>query len=84
MCFCVNKIRNLYNWNWDGDIIIHNPIVPSSRPVVGYLRGHVYDIDVREFLVTERNAIMQKTLNKDIVSFLKKISRGTLILSCNQ
>lgn len=80
MCFAENKIKNLNQWNWDGDVIIHNPIVPSSRPVVGYSSGHMYDIDVREFLVAKRNAIMQETLRKDIVSFLKNDLNGNLRL----
>ncbi|HLP62170.1 MAG TPA: transglutaminase-like domain-containing protein [Candidatus Deferrimicrobium sp.] len=78
MCFFENKVRNLNQWNWDGDIIIHNPIVPSSRPVVGYSTGHMYDIDVREFLVTDRNATIKKILNKDVIAFLKYNLKGNL------
>ena len=74
MCLVKSSIRNLSRWNWDGDVIIHESVVPSSRPVVGSrsLRKQ-YDIDVREFLVTEDNAIMRRTLAEDITAFLKEI-----------
>ena len=58
-------------WNWDGESIIHESIVPSSRPVVMQQKGW-YDIDVREFLVTENNAIMRRTLQNDVKKFIQK------------
>src|SRR5262245_66505229 len=57
-------------WNWDGDRIVHDSIVPSSRPVVGRRSGG-YDIDPREFLVTERNAVMRRTLESDVRAFVR-------------
>jgi hypothetical protein len=71
MCFTLSKIAPHDRWNWDGDHIIHECIVPASRPVPGYPRmKSSYDIDVREFLVTERNEVMRKTLMEDIKSFV--------------
>lgn len=58
-------------WNWDGDRIIHDAVVPSSRPVVGRRSGG-YDIDPREFLVTERNAVMRSTLQNHVRAFVEK------------
>ena len=40
MCFASSPVKDLSRWNWAGDQIIHECIVPSSRPVVGYLKGH--------------------------------------------
>jgi hypothetical protein len=61
MCFTLAKILPHDRWNWDGDRIVHECIVPSSRPVPGYLlKKSSYDIDVREFLVTERNEVMRR------------------------
>ncbi len=86
MCMVKSGIRNLSRWNWDGDVIIHESVVPSSRPVVGSRASKKqYDIDVREFLVTEDNAIMRRTLAEDLRAFLREIngdaglftSRGT-------
>ncbi len=64
MCFASSSVRDLSHWNWEDDHIIHECIVPSSRPVVGYLKGHAYDIDVREFLITGRNEIVERTLSR--------------------
>lgn len=72
MCFTLSKIAPHDRWNWDGDHIIHECIVPASRPVPGYPRKKSsYDIDVREFLVSERNEVMRKTLRADIKSFVQ-------------
>jgi hypothetical protein len=35
MCLVKSPLRNLSRWNWDGDVIIRESVVPSSRPVVG-------------------------------------------------
>jgi hypothetical protein len=72
MCFTLSKIAPHDRWNWDGDHIIHECIVPGSRPVPGYPpKKSSYDIDVREFLVSERNEVMRKTLRKTIKSFVQ-------------
>jgi hypothetical protein len=72
MCFTLSKVAPFDRWNWDGDHIIHECIVPASRPVPGYSRKRSsYDIDVREFLVTERNEVMRRTLREDIRSFVQ-------------
>ncbi|MEI6436481.1 MAG: transglutaminase domain-containing protein [Bacteroidota bacterium] len=76
MCFTENTVKNLHKWNWDGDVIIHNPIVPSSRPAVGEAPGDEYDIDVREFMVTEKNALIQRVLKKDIERFIRVELKG--------
>jgi len=74
MCMVKSGVRNLARWNWDGDVIIHESVVPSSRPVVGSCSTRKqYDIDVREFLVTADNEIMRRTLAEDITAFLKEI-----------
>lgn len=48
MCFSFSKVYQSSRWNWDGDRIVHESIIPSSRPPVGHNGGN-YDIDVREF-----------------------------------
>lgn len=72
MCLETIAKRNISQWNWDGDYIVHKCIVPSSRPVVGFARTHQYDIDVREFLVSSRNEVMRRTIDKDIMEFVKE------------
>jgi hypothetical protein len=70
MCLETINIKGLSNWNWEGDHIVHECIVPSSRPVVGFPGQEKYDIDVREFLVTERNEIIKKTIRLDVKRYL--------------
>ncbi|MDE2366986.1 MAG: transglutaminase domain-containing protein [Betaproteobacteria bacterium] len=72
MCFANSRVNGLRSWNWDGERIIHDSIVPSSRPVVMRQTGG-YDIDVREFLVSKDNAIMRRTLERDIREFIRKL-----------
>ena len=72
MCFSTSRVHKLRYWNWDGERIIHDSIVPSSRPPIGRQRGN-YDIDVREFLVTERNAVMRRTLEIDLRKYVEKL-----------
>lgn len=63
MCLSGHLVPSFGKWNWDGDTIIRDSVVPSSRPAVGYTSlAKSYDIDVREFLVTEGNAMMHRTL----------------------
>ncbi|TAL26645.1 MAG: transglutaminase domain-containing protein [Nitrospirae bacterium] len=71
MCLVTSNIEKLSRWNWEGDEIIHKCIVPSSRYVVGASTRKKYDIDVREFLITERNEIMRKTIKEDIKSYIQ-------------
>lgn len=65
MCIGSSAKGNLASWNWDGDHIVHETIVPSCRPPVGRSKGN-YDIDPREFLVTDKNEVMRRTLQRDI------------------
>lgn len=70
MCLTTSPIKNWKKWNWDGDIIIHDSIVPSCRPAVG--TDKYYDVDVREFLVSERNVVMRHALEKDIRKLIEE------------
>jgi hypothetical protein len=44
MCLETTNIKGLSNWNWEGDHIMHECIVPSSRPVVGFPAKRKYDM----------------------------------------
>lgn len=73
MCMKGSQVASYTKWNWDGDSIVHDCVVPSSRPVVGTSGNrHRYSIDVREFLVTERNAVVRRTLKRDVLAFCAK------------
>jgi Transglutaminase-like superfamily len=74
MCFDAQNIKDLHHWNWDGDVIIHDSVVPSSRWVVGYPEtSREYSIDVREFLITDRNEIIKCALQDDLKNYISAI-----------
>ena len=60
MCITHQLLKNSQSWNWDGDVIIYNPIIPNTRRVSNIL----YDVDIREFLTSKDNAVIKKTLNE--------------------
>ncbi|MCC7138346.1 MAG: transglutaminase domain-containing protein [Planctomycetes bacterium] len=72
MCQPSTSVRGVARWNWDGDVIVHRCVVASSRPVVGTTRRGDYDTDIREFLVTERNELMRRTLHEDVRRMLER------------
>lgn len=75
---CVSRTRRpgLGRFNWDGDCIVHECIVPSSRPVAGSRSRKGYDIDVREFLVTARNEVVRRTLHRDLQRYVAGMPGG--------
>lgn len=83
MCFSFSKIAQSSKWNWDGERIVRDSIVPSSRPPVGHKAGS-YDIDVREFLVNERNVVMRRALEVDIKKFMAKLPGANWEFFCSR
>jgi hypothetical protein len=74
MCMHASGVVGLSRWNWDGEDVVFDTIVPSARPVVGGRRS--YKIDVREFLVTERNAVIRATLETAVRAHLSSTEGG--------
>jgi hypothetical protein len=74
MCITRDRWQGLTRWNWDGDHVIHECIVPSSRRAIGSRR--TYDIDVREFLLTERNEVMRRTIHEDLRRHVARMPDG--------
>ncbi len=69
MCFSQSTIIGLNSYNWDGDKIDFDPIVPSHRAVVGKSSKTTYQLDVREFLTGDNNAVIRKTIEEDVKRF---------------
>jgi hypothetical protein len=63
MCMQMTGVRPYQRWRWAGDEIAHDPILPAMRrvPVRG---GKRFDIDVREFLSFDDNAVIRRALEK--------------------
>lgn len=72
MCFASSNVINLERWNWDGDVIVHQPIVPSGRRVVGVRSKRSYNIDVREYLTSTHNAVIVQVVRERIPRYLRK------------
>jgi hypothetical protein len=64
MCLQISLIKPWNDWNWNGDEIVHKPIVPASRPIPGRKNRTRYDIDIREYLTTANNAVVSKRLGR--------------------
>lgn len=58
----------------DGGVIVHRCIVPSARPVAGRARPR-YEIDVREFLTTTRNAVIARAIDRDLRAMVDAADR---------
>jgi len=67
MCLQTSLVKSWNDWNWNGDEIVHLPIVPASRPIPGSTRKQTrYPIDIREYLTTTNNAVVGARLNSII------------------
>ncbi len=84
MCLAYSRIKGLNRWNWDGDEIIPECVVPSSRPIVGEGGDSSYDIDVREFLITEDNEVVKRPLRETLRRYAQSLSWGNWDLFCSR
>lgn len=69
MCLQTSAVKSWDEWNWNGDEIVHLPIVPASRPIPGSKTKSRYNIDIREYLTTTNNAVVGERLS-DIIKAL--------------
>ncbi len=60
MCLQPSAILPWHEWNWNGDEIVYEPIIPASRTIPGTKQR--YPIDIREFLTTRNNAVVNQKL----------------------
>jgi hypothetical protein len=63
MCLATSNVRGAAQWNWEGDTIIHDPIIVGCRDVLGKKKER-YDIDIRGFLANKDNAVLKRTVRK--------------------
>lgn len=64
MCLQTSAVQPWYTWNWSGDEIVYNPIIPASRTIPGKTKR--YPIDIREFLTTTNNAVVSQAVGRII------------------
>lgn len=63
MCMQLCGIRPYQRWNWSGDMILHDTLIPASRKVPGTQISR-YEIDIREFVSVGGNAVIRKALHE--------------------
>lgn len=74
MCLESVPIGGLGRWNWDGDAVVFDTTVPSHRAVVGGRRH--YSIDIRELVLTAKNAVIRDTIREKLRPYAKTLKRG--------
>jgi hypothetical protein len=62
MCLDVSNVRSPTQWNWDGDFIVHSPIIPASREVPG--TGKRYETDIRGYIASRDNAVIRRAVGE--------------------
>jgi hypothetical protein len=67
MCMQSTSVRPYQKWRWAGDEIVVDPIIPAARKVPGTKKTR-YEIDIREYLAMDGNAVMRKELGKMVKS----------------
>jgi hypothetical protein len=69
-----SAVRPYQKWHWAGDEIAFSPVIPAARRVAGS-RRRGYDIDIREYLSIEGNAVVRHWLEKEVIGRLPKAER---------
>lgn len=62
MCLAISNIRSAAQWNWDGDFIVHNPIIPALREIPHTRKR--YEVDIREFIANRDNAVIKRAIDE--------------------
>lgn len=62
MCMQSSQVRPYQRWHWAGDEIAHDTVIRASRKIPG--TNNRYEIDIREFLSIEGNAVIRKHLGR--------------------
>ncbi|MFO0984144.1 MAG: transglutaminase-like domain-containing protein [Planctomycetota bacterium] len=67
MCMRATSVRPYQCWNWAGDEIVPDPIIPAERRIPGSRKRH-YDIDARQFLGGAGNAVLRGAIAELVLS----------------
>lgn len=62
MCFTLSNVVTTGRWNWEGDKIVHRPVIRGARKTPNNKK--VYDIDIRQFLTTKDNEVIATAIGK--------------------
>lgn len=62
MCLTSSNVRSQTQWNWDGDLIVHSPVIRKARKVAGKWKKR-FDTDIRGYLSDKDNAVVAGVLD---------------------
>jgi hypothetical protein len=62
MCLSASNVKAAAQWNWEGDTIIHDPIIRACREVLGTKKR--YDMDIRDFIISRDNAVLSRAVGE--------------------
>lgn len=75
MCMRTTSVIGTGGWNWAGDDVVFDRIVPSKRKIANSKLD--YEIDIRQFLTSTNNAIIRRAMDEAVGS-LKSASEREL------
>ena len=76
MCLSSSNIRAAAQWNWEGDTIVHDPIIYAWRKVPDTDKR--YNMDIREFISSKGNSVISKVVG-DIATGLSEDERSLFL-----
>ena len=62
MCLSSSNVKSPVQWNWDGDLIVYNTIIPNSRKIPD--TRIKYEIDIREYISNRDNAVIKRAIDE--------------------
>jgi len=72
MCFTLSPLAGLRRWNWDGDRIARDCLLPPGRAPDGRGgRRREVPVDVREFLAARHSEGLRRALRTDLPAFAR-------------
>jgi hypothetical protein len=75
MCLTRKRQLDLERWNWEGDLIVHDSVVPASRPLPGH-KAKDYPTDIRRFLLTKHSDVVQRAVSEDLRKHVSSLPGG--------
>ncbi|MCY2958248.1 MAG: hypothetical protein NT107_14580 [Planctomycetota bacterium] len=75
MCLTRKRQLDLERWNWEGDLIVHDSVVPTSRPLPGH-KAKDYPTDIRKFLITTRSDVLSRAVQQDLRQHVQSLPGG--------
>jgi hypothetical protein len=73
MCLDGCPLGGIAHGYWENAAVVFDTVLPAHRVVIGSKR--TYSIDIREFVVTENNALLARTIHDDLLPFANTLDK---------